>query len=288
MRVFDGFDEVNLIMMKSAPGVGNDSRVCVVRRNGSTRMALRTVGSMRMVVGRRRVCVSASTEDDAARTRCRGYVENLDSATLAELEALYADAKDAYFAGNPCVSDAYFDALELKLSYAQSSVVRKYPRCSVRGKAIYSDCVTDESQMRVLTASYLVILGLGILFVLIDLGHDLKAMIGSAEMAQAQFRPPVLALVGLGLSQRGAEKLREAREGGTLAMTGECPNCNEQVFAFMDTKRGQSKERCECHVCGRKIVFEATFERVQSSEWKVAGKGRVYLVANREDFSPEE
>jgi hypothetical protein len=98
----------------------------------------------------------------------------------------------------------------------------------------------------------------------------------------------VLALVGLGLSQRGVEKLLETRKGGTLAMTGECPNCNEQVFAFMDTKRGQSKERCECHVCGRKIVFEATFERVESSKWKVAGKGRVYLVANREDFSPED
>ena len=270
--------------------VGNDS-VGVLRRNGArSTMRMETMGrrEIMMVRSTRRICVSASEGDDAARTTCRGYVENLDSATLAELEALYADAKDAYFAGNPCVSDAYFDALELKLSYAQSSVVRKYPRCSVRGKAIYSDCVTDESQMQVLTASYLVILVLGILFVLIDLGHDLRVMIMSAEVAQAQFRPPVLALVGLGLSQRGVEKLLETRKGGTLAMTGECPNCNEQVFTFMDTKRGQSKERCECHVCGRKIVFEATFERVESSKWKVAGKGRVYLVANREDFSPED
>ena len=39
-------------------------------------------------------------------------------------------------------------------------------------------------------------------------------------------------------------------------MTGECPACHEAVYAFLPTVRGQAKERAECHVCGRKIVFE--------------------------------
>lgn len=100
-------------------------------------------------------------------------------------------------------------------------------------------------------------------------------------------RAPVLGAAGCALARRGWDKLAQTMEGSTLAMTGECPACHEAVYAFLPTVRGQAKERAECHVCGRKIVFETQFERRPSSPWKVTGKGRVFLVAEASDFRPE-
>lgn len=89
--------------------------------------------------------------DDDATSR----TASLDALTLEEMEGLYVEARDAYYDGAPMVSDEYFDALEAKLCYAGSAAARKYPRCSVRGKATYSDCVVDEGQMWALWTSYL-------------------------------------------------------------------------------------------------------------------------------------
>lgn len=213
------------------------------------------------------------------RARASDDEASLDTQTVAEMEALYARAKDSYYDGAPVVSDEYFDALEAKLSYAGSAAVRKYPRCSVRGKAVYSDCVVDEGQMRALFASYVGIVALGAAFAVCDFGTALAGSEGA--------RAPVLGLAGCALAKRGWDKLAQAMEGSTLAMTGECPACHEAVYAFLPTARGQAKERAECHVCGRKIVFETQFEPKPSSPWKVTGKGRVFLVAEVSDFRPE-
>ena len=71
--------------------------------------------------------------DDDATSR----TASLDALTLEEMEGLYVEARDAYYDGAPMVSDEYFDALAAKLCYAGSAAARKYPQCSVRGKASY-------------------------------------------------------------------------------------------------------------------------------------------------------
>ena len=109
----------------------------------------------------------ANADAEAEASSSIAVIENLVAATQEELETLYVACKEKYFTGAPAVSDEYFDALEAKLSYAGSGVVKKYPRCSVRGKAVYSDCVVDEAQMRALQTSYLAILALGTLFALV-------------------------------------------------------------------------------------------------------------------------
>ena len=213
--------------------------------------------------------------DDDATSR----TASLDTLTLEEMEALYVEARDAYYDGAPMVSDEYFDALEAKLCYAGSAAARKYPRCSVRGKATYSDCVVDEGQMWALWTSYLGVFAIGVSLAVFDFGGALDPSEGP--------RAPVLGVAGCALARRGWDKLAQTMEGSTLAMTGECPACHEAVYAFLPTVRGQAKERAECHVCGRKIVFETQFERRPSSPWKVTGKGRVFLVAEASDFRPE-
>ena len=234
----------------------------------------------------------ANADAEAEASSSIAVIENLDAATQEELETLYVACKEKYFTGAPAVSDEYFDALEAKLSYAGSGVVKKYPRCSVRGKAVYSDCVVDEAQMRALQTSYLAILALGTLFALVDFGDDLRAVfsvvLGDHGPNVPQFRVPIVGLVGLGLISRGLEKLNAASTGETLAMTGECPACHEDVYAFLPVRRGQARERTECHVCGRKIVFETQFERRETSPWRVTGKGRIYLVSEIADFSVDK
>ena len=206
--------------------------------------------------------------------------------TRREMEEMYAEAKAAYYAGAPVVSDDAFDELEGKLYFMNSQAVKKYPRCSVREKAVYSDCVTDEAQMRALETSYVTILVVGAAFLCIDFGDDARALLSLVfSIPDApKLRIPILGALGIGLAMRGVEKLRSAKNGETLAMTGECPACREQVYAFLPARRMQAKERAECHCCGRKIVFDAQFERRESSPWKVVGKGRIYLVSERSDY----
>lgn len=53
-------------------------------------------------------------------------------------------AKDMYYDGRPIVADAVFDELELRLRQMRSSVVRKYPRCSLhRSGPMYADADED-------------------------------------------------------------------------------------------------------------------------------------------------
>ena len=211
---------------------------------------------------------------------------DLDRATQAELEALYPRAKEAYYDGAPLIDDVYFDALEAKLMFLNSDAVKKYPRCSVRGKAVYSDCVTDEAQMRALQTSYAVILAVGAAFIFFDFGDDVRALLSLIFSLPdgPRLRIPIMGLIGIGLASRGVEKLRSVKSGETLAMTGECPACHEQVYSFLSVRGAQGKSRTECHCCARKIVFETQFEKRESSPWKVVGKGRIYLVSERSDY----
>jgi hypothetical protein len=211
---------------------------------------------------------------------------DLDRATQAEMEALYPRAKEAYYDGAPLIDDVYFDALEAKLMFLNSDAVKKYPRCSVRGKAVYSDCVTDEAQMRALQTSYAVILAVGAAFIFFDFGDDVRALLSLIFSLPdgPRLRIPIMGLIGIGLASRGVEKLRSVKSGETLAMTGECPACHEQVYSFLSVRGAQGKSRTECHCCARKIVFETQFEKRESSPWKVVGKGRIYLVSERSDY----
>lgn len=211
---------------------------------------------------------------------------DLDRATQAEMEALYPRAKEAYYDGAPLVDDVYFDALEAKLMFLNSDAVKKYPRCSVRGKAVYSDCVTDEAQMRALQTSYAVILAVGAAFIFFDFGDDVRALLSLIFSLPdgPRLRIPIMGLIGIGLASRGVEKLRSVKSGETLAMTGECPACHEQVYSFLSVRGAQGKSRTECHCCARKIVFETQFEKRERTPWKVVGKGRIYLVSERSDY----
>lgn len=82
----------------------------------------------------------------AATTMCNNeegpsciFVGPLETASKETLEALYRQARDAYYSGKPLIVDDMFDRVELKLRWYGSKSVIKYPRCSIRRQSTYAD-----------------------------------------------------------------------------------------------------------------------------------------------------
>ncbi|KAJ0019933.1 hypothetical protein Pint_32391 [Pistacia integerrima] len=67
------------------------------------------------------------------------YVGPIETASKETLEALYRQARDAYYSGEPLIVDDMFDRVELKLRWYGSKSVVKYPRCSIRRQSTYAD-----------------------------------------------------------------------------------------------------------------------------------------------------
>ncbi|KAK9168413.1 hypothetical protein Syun_000553 [Stephania yunnanensis] len=67
------------------------------------------------------------------------FVGPIETASKETLEALYCQARDSYYSGNPLILDDMFDRVELKLRWYGSKSVVKYPRCSLRQHSTYAD-----------------------------------------------------------------------------------------------------------------------------------------------------
>ncbi|KAL5152296.1 PGR5-like protein 1B, chloroplastic [Glycine soja] len=89
------------------------------------------------------------------------YVGPLHTATQETLEALYSQARDAYYSGEPLILDDMFDRLELKLKWYGSKSVVKYPRCSIRRHSTYADADEDLSMAIALASLWSLFLALG-------------------------------------------------------------------------------------------------------------------------------
>lgn len=67
------------------------------------------------------------------------YVGPIETASQEMLEALYRQARDSYYSGQPLIVDDMFDKVELKLRVYGSPSVVKYPRCSLKRQSTYAD-----------------------------------------------------------------------------------------------------------------------------------------------------
>ncbi|GKV08100.1 hypothetical protein SLEP1_g19781 [Rubroshorea leprosula] len=89
------------------------------------------------------------------------FVGPIETASKETLEALYHQARDSYYSGNPLIIDDMFDRVELKLRWYGSKSVVKYPRCSLRRQSTYSDAEEDLSQVFALASIWILIFALG-------------------------------------------------------------------------------------------------------------------------------
>lgn len=78
------------------------------------------------------------------------FVGPIETASQETLEALYRQAKDAYYSGKPLIMDDMFDRVELKLRWYGSKDVVKYPRCSLRRHSTYADAQGRKTLLRCL------------------------------------------------------------------------------------------------------------------------------------------
>uniref|UniRef100_A0A7C8Z3M5 Uncharacterized protein n=1 Tax=Opuntia streptacantha TaxID=393608 RepID=A0A7C8Z3M5_OPUST len=78
------------------------------------------------------------------------FVGPIETASQETLEALYHQARDAYYCGTPLIVDDMFDRVELRLRWYGSKCVVKYPRCSLRRQSTYADAQGRKTPPRFL------------------------------------------------------------------------------------------------------------------------------------------
>ena len=211
----------------------------------------------------------------------------LDSADQEDLERLYTQAKEAYHSGSPMLSDDDFDNIESSLRYRRSSVVQKWPRCSVRDFKMYSDAEIDKSQSFAL-ATFWTVVGFGSL---VSVSQNTFGLLHADVLGTLN----VIVAGALFLVANGA--LRSVLGGSEVAVKGSCPNCGEEVYSFVSFPAGGSDDAevdSECHNCRRSLQFKIA--RHQGDDLEVEGTvpnagwayGRIVLRRLPEDYSPSK
>ncbi|KAH9701296.1 PGR5-like A protein [Citrus sinensis] len=252
----------------------------------------------------------------AAATMCQNeegpsciFVGPLETASKETLEALYRQARDAYYSGKPLIVDDMFDRVELKLRWYGSKSVIKYPRCSIRRQSTYADAEEDLSQVLALGIIWILILAFGssICFVPIiytvflayqdafsrGISYGSHASVsGFLATVNVILFMAVGSLIGypIASASENGERENSATDGKTcycvcdnviylcttilavrvlqglwrndlVALRGACPNCGEEVFAFVNSDQTKnSPHRADCHVCESLLEFRTKVE----------------------------
>ncbi|XP_014520375.1 PGR5-like protein 1B, chloroplastic isoform X1 [Vigna radiata var. radiata] len=227
------------------------------------------------------------------------YVGPLETADKENLEALYCQARDAYNSGHPLIIDDMFDKVELRLrSYGSKSVV-KYPRCSIRRQSTFADAEEDLSMVFALASTWAMFLAFGSLACVGPVSYTVGMAYQSAFASGVSLGSQTpglgfLALVnsfifvGLGViigypvASASVKVLQGLWRNDLVALKGACPNCGEEVFAFVRMDRNiESPHRADCHVCECVLEFRTKVEQSVSRFGRQWVYGRIYLVSLR-------
>lgn len=205
------------------------------------------------------------------------YVGPIETASQEKLEALYHQARDSYYSGQPLIIDDMFDKVELKLRLYGSKSVVKYPRCSLIRHSTYADAEEDQSMFMALSSIWMLLLLFGTSAFLVPTLYTLSIAIGDVFGARhllygeksldAVTRVNDLALVGLGylvgypIASASVGALQGLLSNNLVALKGSCPNCGEQVFAFVKIEKTvRAPHRAECHVCQCPLEYRTKIE----------------------------
>ncbi|KAJ9146666.1 hypothetical protein P3X46_028902 [Hevea brasiliensis] len=227
------------------------------------------------------------------------YVGPIETASKETLEALYRQARDAYYSGEPLIVDDMFDRVELKLRRYGSKSVVKYPRCSIRRQSTYADAEEDISQAFALASIWIIFLAFGIsalvgpIIYTVVLAYQDAFGSGISQGSQAsiiQFLATVNAilfmavgaLIGYPITSASVKVLLGLWRNDLVALKGACPNCGEEVFAFVRSdESNNSAHRADCHVCESLLEFRTKVEQTVSTLGRRWVYGRIYLVSRR-------
>ncbi|KAA3458558.1 PGR5-like protein 1A, chloroplastic [Gossypium australe] len=216
------------------------------------------------------------------------FVGPIETASQETLEALYRQARDAYYSGEPLIVDDMFDRVELKLRWYGSKSVVKYPRCSIRRHSTYADAEViffriiylficrffpadvvkvsygqeDLSQGLALASIWILIFAFGCTLCLVPIVYTISLA----------YQDPFSSV----------RVLQRLWRNDLVALKGACPNCGEEVFAFVKSEKfNGSPHRADCHVCDCTLEFRAKTEQSVSRLGRKWVYGRIYLVSRK-------
>ncbi|CAH9094282.1 unnamed protein product [Cuscuta europaea] len=225
------------------------------------------------------------------------FVGPIETASQETLEALYRQARDSYYSGSPLIFDDMFDRVELKLRRYGSKYVVKYPRCSLSRQSTYADAQEDPSQVFALASIWILILGLGCSVLLAPIIYTISQAYRDAFTSEMPFTSQASSLqlltmlngilymvlgsiIGYPIASASAGALRGLWKNDLVALKGACPNCGNEVFAFVkQNQSNQCPHRTECHVCDSMLEFRLKVEQSISKHGRQKWVyGRVYLI----------
>ncbi|XP_030537362.1 PGR5-like protein 1A, chloroplastic isoform X1 [Rhodamnia argentea] len=227
------------------------------------------------------------------------YVGPIETASKETLEALYCQARDAYYNGKPLIVDDMFDRVELKLRWYGSDSVVKYPRCSLRRQSVYSDAEEDLSQAFALAGIWILFLAFGGLAMIVPVLYTVglayqdalnsgiyqgtqASALGFLSAVNGVLLMAFGSVVGYPIFSASVGVLQGLWRKDLAALKGACPNCGEEVFAFVRSDQsGSSPHRSDCHVCDCTLEFCTKIEQPVSILGRRWVHGRVYLVSRR-------
>lgn len=240
--------------------------------------------------------VSASTAGSCTDAPSCIFIGPIETAGKARLEALYQQARDSYYSGQPLVVDDMFDRVEMQLRWHGSKLVLKYPRCSLKRFTAYADAEVDPSQMRALKIIWCLIFAVG-LSLAVGLATSISTCMefnpyepGTFVMSDTNrmFLSIVSFIVGAPVAQAAVKQLQALGRGDLLALKGCCPNCGEEVYTFVKLDHSSLKARheSECHICERQLVFQVTLHPSKSGLGQPWAHGRLYLLERTNQLAP--
>ncbi|KAJ4979997.1 hypothetical protein NE237_010777 [Protea cynaroides] len=224
------------------------------------------------------------------------FVGPIETARKETLEALYRQARDAYYSGKPLIIDDMFDKVELKLRWYGSKSVVKYPRCSLLRQSTYADAEEDHSQVLALASVWTLLLAFGGLAFLVPTIYTVglayqdaftSRFLSSSSTSALEFLSMVNgvllmalgSLIGYPIASASARALQGLRRNNLVALKGACPNCTEEVYAFVRAEQSnQVPHRADCHVCECTLEFCTKIEQSISRPRRRWVYGRIYLV----------
>ncbi|XP_051134693.1 PGR5-like protein 1B, chloroplastic [Andrographis paniculata] len=226
------------------------------------------------------------------------FVGPVETASQENLEALYRQAREAYYSGEPLIVDDMFDRVELKLRWYGSKYVVKYPRCSLRRQSTYADAEEDPSQVFALASVWLLILGFGCSACLVPIVYTLSQAYQDAFSPDIYISPLSAqgffstlnamlvmvfgSIIGYPIALSSVGALQGLWKNDLVALKGACPNCGEEVFAFVRSDpSNHSPQRAECHVCESSLEFRTKVEQSTSRPGRRWVYGRIYLIRSR-------
>ncbi|KAL0017971.1 hypothetical protein WJX77_003319 [Trebouxia sp. C0004] len=193
-------------------------------------------------------------------------------AVLSGTESRFLQASMAAAVNKPIISDEEYDELKAKLRNKNSKVVQQGPRCSLRSRAMYSDCTPDYLKMTALNIPAALVTLLALFSVDDITGFQITNLVELPEPYGIIFLwgavfPALFIFVA---------SITNFVFKDNLILKGSCPNCNASNSTYfgdiLTVKGNRENNEVQCGDCKAKLKFDANKRQIKVEMYPGEGK----------------